>query len=52
MIEITAEMLEAAMCKAVELNAFPEKAILTAYLQNWKILEEILKAALEKLEDD
>ena len=52
MIEITDKVLEAAMKKAVELAVFPFDVALPTYLGNWRILEEILRAALEELEDD
>jgi hypothetical protein len=51
-VEITDEILETAMKKSVELGIFPEEVSLPTYLHNWNILEEILKAVLEEIEDD
>ncbi len=44
--------VEAAMKKAVELGLFSEYTIISTYCHNWENLAKILKAALEKLEDD
>lgn len=45
-MEVTQEMLNAAMKKAVELGVFPAQPGPDAYLKNWDAMKACLEAAL------
>jgi hypothetical protein len=46
-MEVTKEMLHAAVKKAAELKIIPKTVSLDDYLKYWGAMEQILKAALE-----
>jgi hypothetical protein len=47
-MEITYEMLHAAVKKAVELKIIPKNASLEDYLRYWNAIEQILRVALKE----
>lgn len=47
---VTEEMLEAAMKKAVETGLIPKHVNQETYLQNWSSMEAVLKAAFDRAE--
>lgn len=48
--EVTQEMLEAAMKKAVETGLIPKHVDEETYLKNWASLKAVLQAALDLAE--
>jgi hypothetical protein len=48
-MEITTEMLHAAVKKAFELKIIPQNVSLEDYARYWDAIEKVLKAALEKV---
>lgn len=50
-MELTQEMLNAAMKKAIKVGIFPKYADMETYLKHWEGMEEVLKAALQGTQD-
>jgi hypothetical protein len=48
--EVTQEMLEAAMKKAVETGLIPKHVDQETYLENWSSMKAVLQAALDLAE--
>lgn len=47
-MEMTQEMLNAAMKKAVHIGMFPKEVDSETYLKHWAFMESVLKAALHE----
>lgn len=45
--QVTNEMLEAAMKKAVELGVFPQFSDQETYLKNWAAMKKVLQAGID-----
>lgn len=50
-MEVTQEMLNAAMKKAVQVGIFPKESDMDAYLKHWWQMEYVLIAALQESEE-
>jgi len=46
-MQVTQEMLNAAMKKAVELGIFPKHGDEQTYLRHWESMKQVLEAALD-----